>query len=328
MVNIKDKYENPSTSQSAPTTPRPLRRDPSLPTSLPTYSKPDKLQVVSQEKPISCRRRFLKYLYNREKKTFCGRTCKNWFSIIIYSVLYVISLAAYSLLFLYGTLIILKELIDYRVMDKVELLTYSENGIGLSGTPASEGDQPIIWYRQGVEDDYKKYINAIDRLLVKNRRKRELSDLGPCGEAPYGYGDKPCVIIKINKQLYWKGKPLDTNSSETKLAPKQVLNWIQRDKKLWNFCEGVTSFDKEHLRDIDYYPNPPGIDPGIFPIDLQSALPVVAIQISNFTIGTSLAIECKLWYEGGPSSFGFVIYIAPDSQVVYRKTIDSEINSG
>ncbi|CAG4969915.1 unnamed protein product [Parnassius apollo] len=232
------------------------------------------------------------------------------------------------MVFLYATLIIIKRSGDYHLIYKTELLTYSDYGIGLSATPAGVNNLPLIWYKDGDSNDYQKYVNAIDELLSANIRKRDaknFSNLGPCGRSPYGYGDKPCVIIKINKQLGWSVKPMDlnttnvqnVNSTNFQNVPaklKELLKFEQR--KLLLNCDGYHQYDKEHVGKISYFPDPPGIDANIFPLDMQDNSPLIAIQISHFTLGISIAIECKLWYEGGPSSVQFLLYVSPMTTVV------------
>lgn len=303
-------------------------KDPSLSTFLPTTSKdPNQkpLLPTNEEKKPTCTQKLLKYLYNREEKTFCDRTCKSWIAIIAYALMYIVFLSTYTMIFLFGSLTALKHTVDYRVVEKLELLTYSENGIGLTAVPTAEDTMPIIWYRNGESNDYAKYVNALDRLLHTDRRKRDVSnrtDLGPCGNPPYGYGDKPCIIVKINKQMKWAGKPLDPKSSKAEKAPVQVRNWIAADKnKLWLHCDGYHSYDKEHIGQVKYYPDPPGFDPDLFPLDMQSKSPVVAVQISNFALGISLAIECKLWYEQGPATVEFLLYVTPDVRVMSNNSI-------
>ncbi|KAM3959748.1 sodium/potassium-transporting ATPase subunit beta-1 [Aphomia sociella] len=294
---------------------------PALPVSTPTTSREPLPSLLSERGKESGRRKCLKYLYNRENKTFCERTCKNWLAIIFYSLIYIIFLCTYTLIFLYGSLTILKMTTDYQTLDKTELLTYAENGIGLTAIPTSENNNyPLIWYRNGKTEDYQKYIGALDKVLQKSRRKREVNntDLGPCSIPPYGFGDKPCILVKINKQLRWSVKPLVSDSELAVIAPAEVKKWLTTNKKkLWLHCSGYHSYDKEHIGHIKYYPDPPGFDPDIFPLDVQSKSPLVAVQISNFTLGISLAIECKLWYENGPSSVEFMLYVAPD---VYIKS--------
>ncbi|OWR40980.1 sodium/potassium-transporting ATPase subunit beta-1 like protein [Danaus plexippus plexippus] len=267
------------------------------------------------EETPSCGQRCCKYLYNRETKQFCGRTCKSWFSIFVYSIMYFIFLSTYTLILLYASFNVIKYMDDYQTIDKIDLWSYSEQGIGLTATPTSLNNLPVVWYRNDTRD-YQKYITDLENLINK-RRKREAyntsyADLGPCGHPPFGYGDKPCIIIRINRQLKWSAKPLVTNETALRTVPNRVQSHLKLKKqKLWLHCNGVHSYDKEHIGNIKYYPEPPGFDPDSFPLNDSSFSPLVAIQVSNFTLGLSLIIECKLWYQGGVSSTEFVLYVTP-----------------
>ncbi|CAH2216392.1 jg25419 [Pararge aegeria aegeria] len=198
------------------------------------------------------------------------------------------------------------------MVEKTDLLTYAADGIGLSATPTSLNAMPLIWYRN-EQQEYQKYVKSLESLLSK-RRKREVDnfpDLGPCGEAPFGYGNSPCVIIRINKQLKWSAKPLNANSSRMDI-PMNVRHWLKLEKqRLWLHCDGYHSYDKEHIGKIKYYPDPPGFDPNSFPLDKNSHSPLIAVQISEFTLGVSLAVQCKLYYEGGSSTKEFLLYVTP-----------------
>ncbi|KOB74906.1 putative Sodium/potassium-transporting ATPase subunit beta-1 [Operophtera brumata] len=303
-----------------PTTPvvAPRIRDPSIPASIPATSHEEHTIAEKLHRHRSSKKRFCDYIYNKEYKTFCNRTCQSWFYIISYSIIYLLFLATYTLFFLFGSLWIIRSTTDFENIDTTQMLTYSGNVIGLSATPtASDANYPLIWYRKGRSEDYEKYINALDGLLVRQRRTRELDVLGPCGTSPYGYGDNPCVILRVNKQFHWEGKPLVANSSETKIAPIEVQRWLKQDKKLWLHCSGHHAYDKEHVGRVRYFPDPPGFDPGLFPLRTENS-PVIAIQISNYTVGLSIAVECKLWYVGGPSSVNFMLYVAPNDKISRR----------
>lgn len=267
----------------------------------------------------SCREKFCLFLYDKDKGEYFYRTCSSWFLIIVYFIMYLLFLSTFTLLMLYTSLTIVKQMVDYNNADymKLQLLTYPEHGIGLTATPVSETSVPLIWYKYGEKEEYEKYIHAIDKFLSSSRRKREVNSLGPCGQTPFGYGKNPCIIIRINKQLNWAGKPLLLNSTVAKLAPAEVQAWIKADTtKLWLQCTGYHSYDKEHIGRIKYYPDPPGFDASMFPLNISKSSPLVAIQISEFTIGISLAIECKLWYDTGPSTIDFMLYIAPQDKIV------------
>lgn len=266
--------------------------------------------------------KFKRFLYNKQTGQILGRTCKSWVYFIAYSIMYLLFLMTYTLVILYTSLEILKVLIDFKNIDKVSALdsafSYSTPIVGLTAAPTSEHNSPLIWYKNGERDDYKKYVEALDKLLSKSRRKREISNLGPCGEAPYGYGEEPCVIIRVNRRLNWAGHPLQSNSTIAKNAPAEVQTWMKADRtKLWLRCEGYHSYDKEHIGKIKYYPDPPGIDANVFPLRKDEKSPLIAIQISKFTIGISLAIQCALWYDAGPSTIGFVLYVAPGERILY-----------
>ncbi|KAJ0177925.1 hypothetical protein K1T71_006798 [Dendrolimus kikuchii] len=309
---VKDKPIPLKKSIKPPSSPKLITRDPSLPLSLPTTSKIVQLQT-SEENKEPLKKRFCRFVYDKHKKTFCGRTAKSWACILGYSIMYLIFLTTYTMVFLYGSLMILKHTVDYTAVDKILLLTYSEKGIGITATPTAENIYPIIWYRRGETVDYEKYVRAIDRLLLVNRRKKDLNYLGPCAQAPYGYGESPCILLRINRQWKWAGKPLQLNSSKIHTAPALVKEWIQKDaKKLWFYCSGCDSYDREHIGRLNYYPYPPGIDPDLFPLDTEDMSPLIAVKITNFTLGVSLAVECKLWYDSGPSSIGFVLYVTAD----------------
>ncbi|CAH0399250.1 unnamed protein product [Chilo suppressalis] len=288
---------------------------------VPTHApKPSTSKEPAQDAE-SGRRKCFQYIYNKESKTCLGRTGKSWLYIVSYSIMYLIFLCTYTLIFLFGTLIVFKHT-DYSFVDKTALFTYSEHGIGLTATPTSEFSYPLISYKIGDDKDYQKYVSAIDRLLVSRRNvSNDYSYLGPCSQAPYGYGRTPCVIIKINHQLRWAGKPIQKNSTQATKAPKEVRDWLRSSEMLWLHCDGYHSYDKEHIGTIKYFPHPPGFDPSLFPLDVRNQAPLVAIQISGFSQGMSVAIQCNLWYEDGPSSVEFVLYVDP--QVSLRNSTHS-----
>uniref|UniRef100_A0A2A4K715 Sodium/potassium-transporting ATPase subunit beta n=1 Tax=Heliothis virescens TaxID=7102 RepID=A0A2A4K715_HELVI len=267
----------------------------------------------TEAKELTLKRRILKCIYNKETGQILGRTCKSWACILAYSVMYLLFLGTFFLVLLYSSLQVLKILIDYQNMDKIDPLRYPEHGIGLTAAPTSESNLPLIWYKSGEKNDYDKYVQALDKLLSSNRRKREISNLGPCGQSPYGYGERPCIIIRINKKLNWAGHPLQFNSTIAKSAPAEVQEWMKGDRtKLWLQCSGYHAYDREHIGSIKYFPDPPGYDASVFPLAKDAKSPLVAIQITDFTMGISIAIQCKLWYDGGPSTINFLLYVAPE----------------
>lgn len=278
---------------------------------------PGQLTMKELNNSQSSVQKICKFIYNSDKGTFCNRTFRSWAQIIAYFIIYLLILTTYTLIFLYGSLAIIKTVSVSGNSDSFDLI-YSIENIGLTATPTSVDGYKLIWYRLGEADDYKRYVNAIEKLLVEHRMKRDVSNnLGPCGQPPYGYGDKPCIIVRINKSLRWAAKPLHSNSS-LQHVPDEVKKWMKTDKKYWLHCSGYHLYDKEHIGAISYYPNPPGIDPKLFPMDMKKRSPLVGVQLSNFKIGISLSIECRLWYDSGVSSVSFLFFVMPKGKTLLR----------
>lgn len=301
-----------------PETPRLTRKDPSLPTmmSITRTRSRSRLAVKDPNDPDqqSAMKKCCIFMYNKNDGTYCDRTCGSWRAIILYSFMYLIFLSTYTMLFLYGSLIIIKTIpVQTRTPEAFEL-TYPD-GLGLTVTP-SEDSFPLIRYRIGEADDYVKYVSAIDQLFSDLRPRRDIvSNLGPCSEPPYGYGDKPCIFIRINRYMLWSPEPLKPDSPTPEDLPDEVRSWMKSDKKFWLHCKGIHSYDKEHVRHLRYYPDPPGFDSDVYSMDMTRKSQIVAVQISNYTLGISLAIECKLWYESGVSSVAFMLYIVPKNKL-------------
>lgn len=264
----------------------------------------------------------VRFAHDKEAGTYCGRSCKSWIYFILYATLYFIFLSTYTMIFLYSSLLIIRGRYAQANVAIYELLTYADTGVGLTGSPTHLNEYPLIWYREGMASDYEKYIQALKEVLAKHRKKRDVaSHLGPCGESPYGYGEKPCVFVKINKQLQWADTPLNASSRLASMVPDEIKKWMQMDSnKYWLHCSGYHSYDKEHIGNIKYYPDPPGFDSRKFPLPMNATSPMVAIQISDFTYGISLAIQCNVWYGSGVSSLDFVLYVMPKQRYLMSRT--------
>ncbi|XP_013173737.1 PREDICTED: probable sodium/potassium-transporting ATPase subunit beta-3 [Papilio xuthus] len=296
--------------------PKTTPQTPSKDRTIPSTSRDVGRVIVVKDDPqslIPWYRKLWKYLYNNEKGTVCERSQKSWLYITGYSIIYLLFLCTYTMIFLYATLSIIKMQGDYQVIDKTSLLTYSDHGIGLSATPTGLSNTPLIWYKENDEKSYQKYVKAIDELLSDNVRKRvNRTELGPCGHPPYGYGEKPCIVVRVNKHIGWSVNPIHANSTYYKDVPTHIKKLVEnKQKKLFLSCDGFHSYDKEHIGKIEYFPDPPGIDVNVFPSDIQGSSPLLAVQISEFTLGMSIAVECKMWYDGPTSSLHFLLYVTP-----------------
>lgn len=261
-------------------------------------------------------------IYNPDKREFLGRTGKSWLYIVTYSIMYMLFLCTYTMLILYISLVIVKNTEEFET-EKVFLFTYSEKGVGLTATPTAVNNiGNLIWYQKENEKQIEPYVKALDDLLhsskVRRKRQANAAELGPCGSPPYGYGDNPCVILRINRLLGWSAKPLTPKSLMAKTAPEEVQRWMVSKQMLWFHCSGHSHSDREHIGEIKYYPDPPGIDPSFYPQNESSPLPFVAAQFKRFTLGISLVIQCKLWHADGTASVDFVLYVAPSQKFYLR----------
>lgn len=295
-----------------------------VPTTSTSKNKPQVVDSAIDQPKIPFWVNCLRYAHNDQAGTYCGRTCKSWLDITLYVIIYLIFLSTYTMIFLYCSVLIIKARHGNSQTNIAlfELFTYPDTGVGLTGTPTHLNDYPLIWYREGVTSDYEKYIRALDAIFTNSRTKRQAgSDLGPCSKSPYGYGDKPCVVIKINKQLKWAEESMEATSPQASNTPDEVKKWMQMDsKKYWLHCSGYHSYDKEHIGNIKYYPDPPGFDSTLFPVQMNATSPMVAIQVVEFTYGLSLAIQCKLWYGSGVSKLDFVLYVMPKQRHMMART--------
>lgn len=228
--------------------------------------------------------------------------------------MYLLFLGTFFNLCLFGSLTIIKSNEDYLLIDKSELYAFSDEGVGLSAIPLPSDQGSVISYRSGEETEYKKYINTIDTYLNKNnetRHKRSISEFGPCGNAPYGYGEAPCIFVRINRQRNWSAQPLKSNSTMPTHLPKDVDKWIMSGRsKLWLHCKGINPWDEDHLGLIRYFPHPPGFDPDKFPLGPSELSPAIAVQFTNITLGISLSVHCRVWYVKAVSTLEFVLYIS------------------
>ncbi|XP_029437029.1 sodium/potassium-transporting ATPase subunit beta-2 isoform X2 [Rhinatrema bivittatum] len=136
------------------------------------------------------------------------------------------------------------------------------------------------------------YFEEKDAGDVRNHPKRacqfKRSVLGSCSgleDATYGYATgKPCVLIKMNRVVSFKPKPISDNFITIS-------------------CAGKKSEDSQHLGQFQYFPNNGSnigtIDLMYFPyygnkIQVNYSQPLVAVQFLNLTYNMDIFVECKV----------------------------------
>lgn len=130
---------------------------------------------------------------------------------------------------------------------------------------------------------------------------------GRCkNETDYGFKEgKPCIMIKLNKIFNWNPDPYESLEEMPEDIPQTIRDAFQLNieegtpelnQRVWLECEGENPADKEHLGEVNYYPDR-GVGVNFFPYTNQKGYlsPVVFAQLENPTHGVMIAIECKAW---------------------------------
>ncbi|XP_061705254.1 sodium/potassium-transporting ATPase subunit beta-1-like [Cydia pomonella] len=257
------------------------------------------------------KRKWYQFCYDKQNKTVCDRSCTSWLYILSYSIFYIIFLCVFTLILLYASLCIIKSIEVYNNDPDKLLLCHESSNIGLTAIPTAVNKMSLISYK---DSDYVKYVVALENVVSK-KHSDVTKQLGPCGVAPFGYGDTPCVIVKINKHYGSNALPLKPRSLNSSEISRKIKPLVSMASKLWLQCSGSSPYDTEHIGTVKYYPDPPGFDPGIYAPGNVSGTGLIGVQFSNFTKGMALSIECSLYYEGGKSTVDFVLYVSSSRKV-------------
>ncbi|OQV18782.1 putative Sodium/potassium-transporting ATPase subunit beta-2 [Hypsibius exemplaris] len=183
-------------------------------------------------------------IYNSEDGTFIGRTCMQWFQLLVFYICFYVGLAVF---FGVGLFLFLHQLSSLTPKYVVEdSLLGDTPGMGFAPKITDDGTD-LLWvngtctekncsctgkndcccysgeeeYIKTLTDFMKPYKNAQQTAdtFVACRNDREsseeevckvpISDLGPCGIDPtFGYSTKsPCVALKLNKMISWLPHP-------------------------------------------------------------------------------------------------------------------------
>lgn len=171
--------------------------------------------------------------------------------------------------------------------------------------------------KAGLEDCDTNENRAVeDGEKTKKNCRFDMTQLGACQEAPYGYikadedgNIEPCIFLKFNKIYKWvptvvKEGELDTQKNYETM-PETLKTHIRNapDKNhVWVDCYGRYPADKEVLKgNMEYFPENQGIAVKYFPFQgklVDYGVPLVAVKFKNIPIGQLVHLECKVWFEG------------------------------
>jgi len=282
------------------------------------------------EEKLSAGESISRFIWNRERREFCGRSASSWVKILVFYIIFYLCLAAFWALML----LIFYQTIDQRVpkWQLGESRIGSNPGLGFRPRPRDENvESTLIWFKQGQsEQNWKHWTDNLDKFLEPYEKANTdgSADRGAhidqcennktvgddkfcffdiknidnnCTKGQnFGYkrGD-PCVLIKLNRIYNWKPEQYgDEDIAQDKNIPDIVRNGYGQGKKnvVYITCEGENPADKENIGPINYYPQA-GIDFKFFPFTNQPGYlsPFVFIHFLKPTPGVLINIECKAW---------------------------------
>ncbi|XP_054007415.1 sodium/potassium-transporting ATPase subunit beta-1-like [Hylaeus anthracinus] len=216
---------------------------------------------------------FLRFVWDKERKTFLDRTAKEWGQLgIFYACFYTVLATIFA--------VQMKISIDYvSRLDKpffqytglssksfggqnYALFRFSRHvdspGIVFKPNSMSTTSPIISIYNSSAIARPKRYIRALTDFLqeyntnitkydvncegdnfqwVRNDKPCffDIKKLGECSRAPYGYTNplQPCVLIKFNKRFDWVPKCYNRSSHLPQNMPDSLKRMIEQSKKFY-----------------------------------------------------------------------------------------------
>lgn len=277
---------------------------------------------------------FAEFLWNKNEKTFLGRTGLSWFKITVFYIIFYSCLAA----FWTACLVIFLQTISYkepRWTTETGSIIGKNPGLGFRPRPPKERiESTLVMFNEGpgenwghwvkeltnyteeykvIDDEHRKNMrtcNSTTKLGKDEFCEFKVSSLGSkcTKDMKFGYeAGKPCIIVKLNKIFNWKPKVYNTTDDLPEKMPKDVRDLIERDfteedsniiekQNVWITCEGENTNDFENIGKVNYYPHP-GMPTYYYPFKNQPGYmaPLVAVEFENVKRGVLLNIECKAW---------------------------------
>jgi len=276
------------------------------------------------------------FLYDPDNGTFLSRTPLSWLKITVFYTIYYSCLAA----FWYTCLIIFfQTLPEETVGPKWQLkgsLIGENPGVGIrplnrdvridsnmfklqlndeNNVPTDEdgeGDLNID-YAKRAQKFLKVYESEVNDTL--GYKKFDLSELGECGEYPYGYIStggqpiKPCIFLKFNKIWGWDPVPItdeDFGENDWPESFKQHFDTLPNKKQIFVDCQGRYPADQEALKEgMTYMPATQAFPVDYFPYkgdkeNYHSPLVVVQFDTNRLDrfVGQLIHVECRAYYKG------------------------------
>lgn len=273
---------------------------------------------------------FKRFLYNRDRGTCLGRTCKSWLQILGFYIVFYAVLAAFWISCLAAFLSTLDDKVP-RYYGKGTIIGINP-GVGYQPWLVEDPDSTLIKFNNHDKNSYQKYVNALDKYLAKyenlsdtrvcygNASNAQLFPGGGaraeelpgedaikscrfdvkqfasagCGKSnDYGFADgKPCVILTLNRLIGWK--PIDYTPDS---VPEAIKGRYKPNFVTFN-CDGTNSFDKEHLGNVSYIPKA-GIDGKYYPYAVMPNYqqPIAMVKFTGLPRNKVVLVECRAYAQ-------------------------------
>ncbi|KAF5289304.1 hypothetical protein FQA39_LY15142 [Lamprigera yunnana] len=281
---------------------------------------------------------FKSFIWNPNTNEVLGRTGPNWGKILLFYLIFYITLAALFAICMAGLYATLNK--DRPKYTNLNSLIGTNPGLGFRPIADRTSEGALIWYNTKNLSTSVKWIQLLDEFLndyavikvdpdkfspacnFDQAPRNGLAcpvntiDFGPCSPPNYGYNtSSPCIFLKLNKIFDWLPEYINNSEDLQMDMPQELADRIKvassknESNRVWVSCEGEYDADKEHLNNttFEYYPPGGGFPSYYYPFQHKKNAylsPLVAVHIRNPTGGVLINIECRAWakniiYAGG-----------------------------
>jgi sodium/potassium-transporting ATPase subunit beta len=261
-------------------------------------------------------RRWLKHVWNPQKKEFLKRDDDNWAYMLLFYLGFFALVAAYAAL---AFALYLEVYIDKNHPRTQGNATLLMGWPSLAFRPMPNYRTTLIRFEQGKPASYKIFSDHIQAYLLqyenqaqeseafidctnlaeadrnKDRACRfQIDSLGPdcVWQRDYGYDEgKPCVLLKLNKIFNWEPVLYDATTG----YPPELGNRTS-PTHVGVTCEGENPIDQENIGPLHYWP-PHGFPRQYYPYRNQEGYraPLVMVRFEKLTNGVVINVWCKAW---------------------------------
>lgn len=288
---------------------------------------------------------FRYFVYDPDNGSIFSRTPSSWLKITVFYTVYYILLAAFWLTSLQIFFLTVPDRTPKWLLD--ESIIGSNPGVGVQPSMSDKHIDSSL-YKFYTSDTSLKPTNSMgegernadmktrmDLFMKKYEDKRglfecpdgnndrnkgkcqfDVSSLGECGKAPYGYVPskdemmKPCLFVKLNKIYAFSPDPVDASQLNDTLydemtpALKEIIRTVEDKDQVFFDCFGRFPGDREAVN-LKFFPKSQSVSLKYFPyMNGNYHSPIMGIQVevpqnmNKRNTGQMIHIECRAWFKG------------------------------